>query len=83
MIKEELYRENLIRHYSDMGMKIRQVETGKLYDDAIDLIKKARETINKFKPNYRSKSRIRGNTSSTTHIVEIRNFPENKNYSFW
>ena len=34
-----------------------------------DLIKKARETINKFKPNYRSKSRIRGNTSSTTHIV--------------
>ena len=25
------------RHYSDKGMKIRQVETGDIYDDAIDI----------------------------------------------
>ena len=27
-----------IRHYSDLGMKIRQVETGIVYDDAVDII---------------------------------------------
>ena len=27
-----------IRHYSDRNMKIRQVETGKLYEDAVDVI---------------------------------------------
>lgn len=27
-----------IRHYSDRGMKIRQVETGKLYEDAVDIV---------------------------------------------
>ena len=47
-----------------------------------DLIKKARETINQFNPNYRSKSRIRGNFSSNSNIIAIRNFQENKNYSF-
>ena len=27
----------LIRTYSDLGMKIRQVETGYVYDDAVDV----------------------------------------------
>ena len=29
---------NLIRHYSDAGLKLRQVETGEIYDDAIDIV---------------------------------------------
>lgn len=39
MIIEE-YVENgeRIRHYSDQNMKIRQVETGILYDDAVDVL---------------------------------------------
>lgn len=27
-----------IRHYSDAGFKIRQIETGILYDDAVDVM---------------------------------------------
>ena len=27
-----------IRHWSDAGKKIRQVETGNLYDDAVDVV---------------------------------------------
>lgn len=27
-----------IRHFSDMALKIRQVETGKIYEDAVDVI---------------------------------------------
>ena len=30
--------ENRERRYSDAGMKLRQVETGILYDDAVDVI---------------------------------------------
>lgn len=29
--------ENLIRQYSDMNVRIRQVETGAIYDEAIDV----------------------------------------------
>ncbi len=29
---------NRIRHYSDKQVKMRQIETGKVYDDAIDII---------------------------------------------
>lgn len=37
MIKEELVENNeRIRHYSDAGMMIRQIETGILYEDAVD-----------------------------------------------
>lgn len=38
LIEEYPYagRENLIRHYSDAGMLIRQVETGNEYGEAID-----------------------------------------------
>lgn len=28
---------DLIRHYSDSGFKIRQIETGIVYDDAVDI----------------------------------------------
>ena len=38
MIIVEQFSENLIRHYSDKGVKIKQVETGLIYDEAIDLI---------------------------------------------
>lgn len=27
-----------IRHYSDRGVKIRQVETGIIYEDAVDIV---------------------------------------------
>jgi hypothetical protein len=30
--------DDRIRHYSDRGMKISQVETGKLYEDAVDIV---------------------------------------------
>lgn len=29
---------NRIRHYSDAGFKLRQIETGVLYDDAVDVL---------------------------------------------
>ena len=52
-----------------------------------ELIKKARETINKCNNNSnisnysRSKSRLRGNNiSSTSHILSTRNIPENYSY---
>ncbi len=39
MIKTELLKDGtLIRHYSDIGMKLLQVETGMVYDEAIDIV---------------------------------------------
>lgn len=38
MIVEEKIQDTLVRHYSDQNLKIRQVETGIIYDDAIDTI---------------------------------------------
>ena len=38
MIITEQFSENLVRHYSDKGVKIKQVETGLVYEEAIDLI---------------------------------------------
>ena len=38
MMKSELMENGtLIRTYSDAGMKIRQVETGTVYDEAVDV----------------------------------------------
>lgn len=37
MIQTEMIGERIL-HYSDQGMKIRQIETGKLYEDAIDVM---------------------------------------------
>lgn len=39
MIITELLKDGkLIRHYSDMDMKLIQVETGMVYDEAIDIV---------------------------------------------
>lgn len=38
MIIEEKLNERLIRRYSDKGARLIQVETGLVYDEAIDLI---------------------------------------------
>ncbi len=41
MIKEENFTigsTNFIKHYSDSGFKIRQIETGIIYDEANDLV---------------------------------------------
>ena len=37
-VQYEMIQEDLIRHYSDAGLKLRQIETGILYDDAIDVM---------------------------------------------
>lgn len=36
MIRTETMADGRIRHYSDLGVKIRQVETGIVYEDAVD-----------------------------------------------
>ena len=39
MIQTESLKDGkLIRHYSDSGMKLLQVETGVVYDEAIDIV---------------------------------------------
>lgn len=38
MIIKENLNENLVRHYSDKGLKLKQVETGHIYDEAVDLV---------------------------------------------
>lgn len=41
MIKEETFtigNTNFIKHYSDSGFKIKQIETGILYDEANDVV---------------------------------------------
>lgn len=38
MIVEEAFAENLVRHYSDAGYKIRQIETNAVYDEAVDVV---------------------------------------------
>lgn len=38
MIVEKILEGNLVRHYSDSLLKIRQVETGAVYDEAVDVI---------------------------------------------
>ena len=38
MLVTEYINNDLVRHYSDQGFLVRQIETGDLYEDAIDLI---------------------------------------------
>ena len=39
MVKTELLKNGtLIRHYSDSGKKLSQIETGMEYDEAIDVV---------------------------------------------
>ena len=37
MLKEEIISDTLVKHYSDEGFLIRQIETGVLYGEAVDL----------------------------------------------
>lgn len=37
-IKEEQVNEMCVRHYSDQNLKLRQIETGLIFPDAIDVI---------------------------------------------
>lgn len=37
-VLSEQISEMCIRHYSDKNLKIRQIETGIVYDDAVDVI---------------------------------------------
>ena len=38
MVVEEILNDRLVRHYSNNGMMIKQVETGIEYSDAVDVI---------------------------------------------
>ena len=38
MVKTEQISEMCVRHYSDVGLKLRQIETGLIFPDAIDVI---------------------------------------------
>ena len=38
MIQTEMITSKRIRHYSDAGMMIRQIETDRLYEDAVDRV---------------------------------------------
>lgn len=37
MIVKESFNEKIVKHYSDQHLKIKQVETGEVYDEAYDL----------------------------------------------
>lgn len=38
MVIKEVLQEKFVKHYSDRGMKLRQMETGVLYDEAVDML---------------------------------------------
>ena len=38
MIIEEILNDRLVRHYSDKGVMLKQVETGAEYTDPVDVI---------------------------------------------
>lgn len=38
MIVEQKISDSLVRHYSDVAVMLRQVETGILYSDAVDVV---------------------------------------------
>lgn len=38
MVIEEILNERLVKHYSDKGVTLLQVETGIEYDEAVDVI---------------------------------------------
>lgn len=38
MIIEEIISPTRVHHYSDAGMMMRQIETGRLFEDAVDRI---------------------------------------------
>lgn len=38
MLKSEIIDNTVVRHYSDAGVKLRQIETDTLWNDAVDII---------------------------------------------
>ena len=59
MIKVEKISESKIRYFSDSGMKIRQVETGRLYDEAVHNVPclysyEETDIVSEIVPNYKS-----------------------------
>ena len=38
LIEEFIDNNTRVKHYSDINMKIKQLETGIIYDDAVDVI---------------------------------------------
>ncbi len=38
MIVEQLLCDNRVMHYSDLNVHIKQVETGKIYENAVDVL---------------------------------------------
>lgn len=39
MLRTEMLNDGkLVRHYSDQNLRIRQIETGLLYDEAVDVV---------------------------------------------
>lgn len=38
MIKSEIIDNTAVRHWSDANVKIRQIETGTLWNDAVDIL---------------------------------------------
>lgn len=37
-VLSEMVSEMCIRHYSDLGLKLRQIETGEIFPDAVDVV---------------------------------------------
>ena len=38
LIEEFIDNNTRVKHYSDINMKIKQLETGIIYDDAVDIV---------------------------------------------
>lgn len=59
MVVSESYGEGLIRHYSDEGLKIRQVETDEVFNEAVDVepcaytYEETEEKAEYTEPNYK------------------------------
>lgn len=58
MVQVENLSESKVRYYSDSGMKIRQIETGRLYDEAVHILPcrytyEETDIESEYKPNYK------------------------------
>lgn len=74
MIQKELYKEKFYRTYSDEGYKIKQVETGYIYDLAIDLLTSTytyEETTEKVESIELLTTTTQDKTSEYAQIIDI------------
>ena len=78
------YRSSSRRIYTQLNIPNSRESLKRDLSKYDELIKKARDTINKFNSNMttRSKSRLRVNTSTSHVSSQTRNYQDNKNYSF-